>query len=173
LGTIDAVAVDCSGQYIVGDNFGNLLRVSPGGTISLIQDGFGSVDAVAVDGSCNYIVGDNFGNLIRVLPDGDTSIIVSGLGNIKGLAIDSGRPVAVIDFGIDDLLKVTSTGMVFPVIGTIFIAIGGIAFPIDSTSLVVANVQANLFWWMPMVIAGIVLSVLLIKKKRTVIKTLK
>ncbi|MCH7774434.1 MAG: hypothetical protein IH784_08525, partial [Bacteroidetes bacterium] len=135
-------------DVIVADYNGRLLRVTPGGSVSVIaSSGLGTPGGVAIDSGGDFIVGDfKGGRLLRVTPGGSVSVIASsGLGNLHDVAIDS------IGDQTGELHRITPGGSVS------VIASSGLGNP--------AGVQTNLAWIVPVVLSVSGLGIFLVKKK--------
>ena len=123
------MALAAPGDFIVADSNGPLLRVTPGGTVSVITSGgLGGPIAVAIDSAGNFIVTDVGGlRLLKVTPGGVVSVIASsGLVSPFYLAIEP-QPQPQ--------------------------PIGGELLPIDSTALLLAGLQTSAIWMLP-ILAG-------------------
>jgi len=109
LGQPRGLAIDPSGDFIVTTAGGNLLRVTPGGSVTPITSGHGDLFGVAIDSSGNFIVTDfSNGNLLKVTPSGSVSTITSDLATPRGITIDSNGDFIIADG--TSLLRVDSGG---------------------------------------------------------------
>ncbi len=94
---------------------GELLKITPQGTVSIIATGLGTAYGLAIDSSGNYIIAGDFPErLLKITPEGSVSIIANGFGVPIDVAIDSSGNyvVAVVDRSTDSskVIKITPSG---------------------------------------------------------------
>ena len=176
------------GDFIVTDsgfvpNSNFLLRVTPGGTVSVITSGgLGLPQGIAIDWAGNFIVADASGQrLLRITPGGTVSLIATNfIGVASGVAIDSAGDFIVTNGIGSRIIKVTPDGVVTVITSSglgipLFLAIepqqipiGGTSIPIDTTALLVAGAQTISHWLILGVLSavGIGLAVFTIKRSR-------
>ena len=83
------VEIDTAGNIIVfQESTGQLLSVTPTGTISVLFDGLSAPVALAIEATGDYVVAEHGGTVWRIASDGGgASVILSGLGSLEGLAL--------------------------------------------------------------------------------------
>lgn len=111
-------------DYIVAEyGSGELSRVAPDGTVTLIASGLSSPYCVAIESSGDFIVteGPNGvpntnGKLLRVTPSGTVTTIATGLSTPVGVAIDSSGNFIVAEDSGRRLSRVTPGGVVTTIV---------------------------------------------------------
>src|SRR4051812_23150744 len=73
----------------VGTLSGNILTLSPTGTVSTFATGFGFVEGLAFDGAGNLYVSNGIDSISKVTPGGAVSTFATGFVNPYGLAFDN------------------------------------------------------------------------------------
>jgi len=184
------IATDSSGNvFVVGKNTNNAFKIatpgicSTGGTpctitqiINSTGDGTNTLDepqGVATDSSGNvFVIGDISNNAFKIATPGTCSTggtpctitkIIDATGDGSGNALSEPFDVATDSSG-----NVFVTGRVsnnaFKIAKDI--SVGGTLVPIDTTALLLAGVQSISMWMIPVVAAGVGISVFVIKRRK-------
>jgi len=107
-----SVAIDASGNVIVGNGNGLIQRVAPGGTITNLGNaGTSLIGGIAVDGSGNYIIASFNGTIYRMTPAGTLSTVATPGGTTWGIGID-GAGDYIVSRQPNTVVRVTPTGTV-------------------------------------------------------------
>lgn len=109
----NALAVDGSGNLYVGNYFsGEVIKVTPAETATVINTQASGVDGLAVDNSGDlFLYLQNLGNIVKVTPDLQVSHIGSVGNDAGGLALDAAGDLFVSDFDNNRVVEITPSGM--------------------------------------------------------------
>lgn len=84
------VKFDTAGNLYVSNFSGNILRITPTGSVSEYASGLFSPEGIAFDRSGNLFVADrNDRKLIKIAPDGSNTTLITGVIGIRSVAVDS------------------------------------------------------------------------------------
>jgi len=168
------VATDSLGNvFVTGNISDNAFKIAPDGTITEIIDATGDGAGNLLDGT-NGIATDSFGivyvtgagsaNAFAIAPDGFIFEIIDGTGDGVNSLVNAGG-IATDSFGHVFVVGVTS-GNVFEIDFFGDSAIGGTLISIDTVALLLAGVQSISMWMIPVVVAGVVIGVFVIKRRK-------
>ena len=119
-----AVAIDASGNVIVGNNNGLIQRVAPGGVVTNLGNaGTSLIGGVAVEASGNYVITSFNGTIYRMTPAGVLSTVTSPGGTTWGIAVEANGDF-IVSRQPNEVIRVTPTGTVTTIAtiaGTTFI----------------------------------------------------
>ncbi|WP_299603834.1 fibronectin type III domain-containing protein [uncultured Aquimarina sp.] len=84
------VKFDTAGNLYVSNFSGNILKITPAGSVSEYTTGLFSPEGIAFDRSGNLFVADrNDRKLIKISPDGSSTTLLTGIVGIRSVAVDS------------------------------------------------------------------------------------
>lgn len=84
------VKFDSAGNLYVSNFSGNILRITPAGSVSEYATGLFSPEGIAFDSNGNLFVADrNDRKLIRIAPDGSSTTLLTGIIGIRSVAVDA------------------------------------------------------------------------------------
>lgn len=84
------VKFDTTGNLYVSNFSGNILKITPAGSVSEYTSGLFSPEGIAFDRSGNLFVADrNDRKLIKIAPDGSSTTLLTGIAGIRSVAVDS------------------------------------------------------------------------------------
>ncbi|MFD2563951.1 fibronectin type III domain-containing protein [Aquimarina rubra] len=84
------VKFDTAGNLYVSNFSGNILKITPAGSVSEYATGLFSPEGIAFDRSGNLFVADrNDRKLIKIAPDGSSTTLLTGIVGIRSVAVDS------------------------------------------------------------------------------------
>lgn len=107
------ISFDSNGNIFGADAYGDIKKITPGGTISTFVASLGDPGAIAFDASNNlYFSTNNDSAIKRITPGGSVSTFVSGITQPGRLVFDSGGNLYVAQTTTSSVLKVTPGGAV-------------------------------------------------------------
>ncbi|MFA5403382.1 MAG: T9SS type A sorting domain-containing protein [Ignavibacteria bacterium] len=142
----DGFAIDTTGNLYVanwgGGSGNNVLKITPGGTVTTFATGFNAPDGLVFDAN-GYLYVSNYasGIISKVSPSGVSTVFATGLINPSALAFDSQGNLYVSNYGGNTVSKITPAGVV-STFATGFNAPLGLAFD-SEWNLYVSNYNSG------------------------------